>query len=272
VLDMARQQQEARQKARDDARDEAMARRENERKIQEAKKEEEMQRTAREKVQYEHETEMAKLKAELENASGQQRVELQKQRDEQKAKFEVQLKQKDEEIRAAEEKSARAVSNAMKTKHGHIYIISNIGSFDSNVFKIGLTRRDEWDERIKELYSASVPFGFDVHGIIESDDAPALEYKLHQAFLRKRVNKLNPHKEHFHVSFAEIRQEVEKLKQGADYTAIKVELTEKAPAMEWYATKEIDDDLQKLTDWEKHERAKAGRSKEFDNVTSFDEP
>jgi hypothetical protein len=272
VQEMARQQQEARQKARDDARDEEMKRREDARKIQEAKKEEELKRKAKEEVQLEHETEMAKLKAELENASGQQRVELQKQMDEQKAKFEVQLKQKDEEIRVAEEKSARAVSNAMKTKHGHIYIISNIGSFDSGVFKIGMTRRDEWKERIDELYSASVPFGFDVHGIIESDDAPALEYTLHQAFLKMRVNKKNPHKEHFNVSFAEIRQEVEKLKQGKDYTAIKVELIEKAAATEWYATKEIDDDPQKMIEWEKHERAKAGRSKEFDNVTSFDEP
>jgi hypothetical protein len=270
VQEMAERRQEAERDARMKARDEEMARRESERKIQEAKKAEEMLRMAREQVNDEHEREMAKLKAELENASGQQRVELQSRMDEQKARFEGQLKQKDEEIRAAEEKSARAVSNAQKTKHGHIYIISNIGSFNCDVFKIGMTRRDEWDERIKELYDASVPFGFDVHGIIESDDAPALEYKLHQAFLRKRVNKLNSHKEHFHVSFTEIRQEVEKLKQGEDYAAIKIELTEKAPATEWYASKKIDDDPQELKDWYKRELAKAGRSKEFDNLSSFD--
>ena len=272
VQEKARQQQEARQKARDDARDEEMKRREDARKIQEAKNEEELKRKAKEEVQHEHEIEMAKLKTELENASGQQRVELQKQMDEQKAKFEVQLQQKDEEIRAAEEKSWRAISNAQKTKHGHIYIISNIGSFDSDVFKIGMTRRDEWQERIDELYSASVPFRFDVHGIIESDDAPALEYTLHQAFLKKRVNKKNPHKEHFHVSFAEIRQEVEKLRQGKDYIKMPIELTEKAPATEWYATKEIDDDQQKLNSWYEGERAKVGDSKESDILTSFDEP
>ena len=272
VQEMAERRQEAERDARMKARDEELARRENERKIQEAKKEEELKRTAREEVLHEHEREMAELNAKWENASEQQRVELQKAIEDQKSKLEAQLKQKDEEIRVAEEKSARAISNAQKMKHGHIYIISNIGSFNSDIFKIGMTRRDEWQERIDELYSASVPFCFDVHGIIESDDAPALEYKLHQAFLRKRVNKLNPHKEHFHVSFAEIQQEVEKLKQGEDFTTLKVELTEKAAATEWYASKKIDDDPQELKNWYKHELAKAGRSKEFDNISSFDEP
>jgi hypothetical protein len=273
VQEMAQRRQEAERDARLKARDEEMARRENERKIQEAKKEEELKRTAREEVLHEHEKEMMALSARLETSNEQQQVELLKQMDEQKAKFEMQLKQKDEEIRAAEEKSARAISNAQKMKHGHIYIISNIGSFDSDVFKIGMTRRDEWDERIKELYSASVPFGFDVHGIIESDDAPALEYKLHQAFLRKRVNKMNLHKEHFHVSFMEIQQEVEKLKQGEDYTAIKVELTEKAAATEWYASKKIDADKQELEKWyNRRKLAKPGRSTEIDDRSSFDEP
>ena len=65
------------------------------------------------------------------------------------------------------------------TKSGHVYIVSNIGSFGENVYKIGLTRRLDPDDRIRELGDASVPFPFDVHAMIYSEDAPSLEQKLH---------------------------------------------------------------------------------------------
>lgn len=94
------------------------------------------------------------------------------------------------------------------TRAGFVYIISNIGSFGENVYKIGMTRRLEPMDRIAELSSASVPFPFDVHALIFSADAPALETTLHQYFDAKRVNRVNTRKEFFHVDLAEIKKVV----------------------------------------------------------------
>lgn len=109
-----------------------------------------------------------------------------------------------DELRArlaeAEAKTQRAMSQAQQTKSGHVYVISNIGSFGDGVFKIGMTRRLEPNERIKELGDASVPFPFDVHMMISCDDAPTLENALHRAFHKLRVNRANPRKEFFKTS------------------------------------------------------------------------
>ena len=75
----------------------------------------------------------------------------------------------------AQEKKERALSMAQQTKRGHVYVISNIGSFGENVYKIGMTRRLEPTDRVKELGDASVPFQFDIHAMIYSDEAPTLE-------------------------------------------------------------------------------------------------
>ena len=104
----------------------------------------------------------------------------------------------------AEENSTRAVAQAQLTKSGHIYIISNIGSFGEDVFKIGMTRRLNPDERIDELGDASVPFSFDIHAKIHTDNAPALEYELHEALWHHRVNRVNDRKEFFRVPLKEI--------------------------------------------------------------------
>ncbi len=109
----------------------------------------------------------------------------------------------------AEEKSRRAISRAQMTKSGHIYVISNIGSFGDGVFKIGMTRRLEPKDRVRELGDASVPFPFDVHMMIASDDAPTLETALHREFHRLRVNRANPRKEFFKTDIEAIRQAVE---------------------------------------------------------------
>ena len=95
----------------------------------------------------------------------------------------------------AEERSARAISAAQLTKSGHVYVISNIGSFGDGVYKIGMTRRLEPKERVSELSGAAVPFPFDVHMMISSDDAPSLEAALHRQLRRNRVNKTNPRKD-----------------------------------------------------------------------------
>jgi hypothetical protein len=92
---------------------------------------------------------------------------------------------------------------------GYVYIISNIGAFGENVFKIGMTRRLEPEERIAELSGAAVPFRFDIHAIIFSDDAPKLEAALHKAFVNKRLNLINNRKEFFRVELGEIKKVVQ---------------------------------------------------------------
>lgn len=89
-------------------------------------------------------------------------------------------------------------------KAGYVYIISNIGAFGENVFKIGMTRRLDPQERIDELGDASVPFNFDVHAMIFSDDAPSLEAALHRAFENKKINMVNHRREFFNVTLDEI--------------------------------------------------------------------
>lgn len=93
---------------------------------------------------------------------------------------------------------------------GYVYIISNIGAFGENVYKIGMTRRLEPQERIDELGDASVPFNFDVHAMIFSDDAPALETALHKAFEDRKLNMVNQRREFFNVTLEEIKEVVKK--------------------------------------------------------------
>lgn len=95
-------------------------------------------------------------------------------------------------------------------KAGYVYIISNIGAFGENVYKIGMTRRLEPQDRIDELGDASVPFNFDVHAMIFSDDAPALEAALHKAFENRKLNMVNQRREFFNVTLDEIKEVVKK--------------------------------------------------------------
>jgi hypothetical protein len=101
---------------------------------------------------------------------------------------------------------------------GHVYVISNIGSFGEDVYKIGMTRRLEPMDRVIELGDASVPFPFDVHAMIRSDDAPTLEKHLHKHFMMDQVNKLNPRKEFFKLGIANIKQAVDELGIEAHWT------------------------------------------------------
>jgi len=94
------------------------------------------------------------------------------------------------------------------TRAGYVYIISNLGAFGENVYKIGVTRRLEPEERVDELGDASVPFDFDIHALIFSEDAPTLENALHRAFEKRRLNMINQRREFFHVTLEEIEQVV----------------------------------------------------------------
>lgn len=116
-----------------------------------------------------------------------------------------QLEEKKQELEKEKETVLEREANA---RAGYVYVISNIGSFGKDVYKIGMTRRLEPMDRIKELGSASVPFEFDVHAMIFSEDAPALETALHHKFEKKSVNRVNLKKEFFHVSLDEIERTV----------------------------------------------------------------
>lgn len=128
----------------------------------------------------------------------------------------------------AEAREERAKSMAEQTRKGHVYVISNIGSFGDNIFKIGLTRRLEPMDRIKELGDASVPFTFDVHAMIYVDDAPALEAALHREFSAMRVNAVNYRKEFFCADLQSIEAAVTRI-CGTD-----VEFQRTALAEEYY--------------------------------------
>ncbi|HGC4286783.1 TPA: GIY-YIG nuclease family protein [Escherichia coli] len=144
----------------------------------------------------------------LRAAEGAHREELEKQR--------LALEQKIQEAHAQYE---RAKSMAQLTKQGHVYIISNIGSFGEDVFKIGMTRRLEPMDRVKELSGASVPFDFDVHAMISCDDAPALEKTLHDSLEKYRINRINLRKEFFRVKLEKIINEVERHHGQVEYVA-----------------------------------------------------
>jgi hypothetical protein len=102
-------------------------------------------------------------------------------------------------------------------KAGNVYIISNLGSFGDNVFKIGMTRRLDPQERVNELGSASVPFKFDVHSFIFSEDAVSLEKELHTRLNNQRVNKINLRKEFFNISIDELENLVLEINPTAEF-------------------------------------------------------
>ena len=119
----------------------------------------------------------------------------------------------------AEAKCQRTISQAQLTKSGHVYVISNIGSFGDGVFKVGMTRRLEPMDRVRELGDASVPFPFDIHMMISVDDAPTLENALHRKLHRARINKTNPRKEFFKTDVETIVQVVKEHHGEVQYVA-----------------------------------------------------
>lgn len=117
----------------------------------------------------------------------------------------------------AHEKTERAEAMAERTRSGFVYIISNVGSFGDDVVKIGLTRRVDPFDRVKELGDASVPFLFDTHAMIYSDDAPKLEDALHKEFADKRINMSNMRKEFFRVGIDEVEDAVKRVSPDANF-------------------------------------------------------
>lgn len=189
-------EREEQRRIQEQIRQEEKERRERERAVEEAAKEQEIIRKA-----------LAKAREEVEHANAQDRV-----------KLEAQLGELRQQLADAEAKSQRAISMAQQTRSGHVYIISNVGSFGEDVIKIGMTRRRNPDERISELGDASVPFSFDVHAMIHTQDAPALERELHTRFEQARVNKVNYRKEFFRIPIHELREFVAERGLEATFT------------------------------------------------------
>lgn len=117
-------------------------------------------------------------------------------------------------------------------KAGYVYIISNVGAFGEGIYKIGMTRRLEPMDRVDELGDASVPFDFDVHALIFSDNAPALEAALHRAFEDRKLNMVNTRREFFRVSLDEIKAVV---KENFDKTVDFIDI----PPAEQYRQSEL---------------------------------
>lgn len=133
------------------------------------------------------------------------------------------IKELEEKIKVLESDKQTVLDREANAKAGFVYIISNIGSFGENIYKIGMTRRLEPMDRINELSSASVPFEFDVHAMIFSSDAPELENTLHKHFADKAVNKVNPRKEFYNVNIDEIEKIVcENYNDTVQFTKIPV--------------------------------------------------
>lgn len=155
-------------------------------------KEIEEERKKLEKEQAHYLNALAKLNLQLSNDPENQDL-LQK-----KQELEVKAEEIDKSIKDVDYREANK-------RAGYVYVISNIGAFGENVYKIGMTRRLDPMERVDELGDASVPFDFDVHAMIFTDDAPALEAALHKAFEDKKVNMVNQRREFFNVTLDEIK-------------------------------------------------------------------
>ena len=168
----------------EEEREEREAQREYERAIKKALKDEEKAQEA-----------LEQKKREIAEAQTQEKIQ----------KLQEQIQGLEKALVNARELRERAMSMAQQTKIGYVYVISNIGSFGKDVYKIGMTRRLDPMERVLELSNASVPFPFDVHTFIYSEDAPSLEADLHRRFDAKKVNSINYRKEYFHVTLDEIK-------------------------------------------------------------------
>ena len=211
VQELRLRAREEQRRIQEQMREEEKVRREQERAIKEAQEKEEAIEQA-----------LAKVRLEAEHATAQER-----------AKFDAQIAELSQRLAEAEAVKQREISMAQLTRAGNVYIISNIGSFGEEVFKIGMTRRREPMDRIWELGDASVPFEFDVHAMIYSEDAPALERLLHDAFDDLRINKVNYRKEFFRLPVERIKDVVTSKGLNAAFTLV-------AEAREFRETQALD--------------------------------
>ncbi|WP_207724443.1 GIY-YIG nuclease family protein [Agathobaculum faecis] len=186
---------------------EQQALREQMRQEAEERKQLEQQQRQVEKEESKYTMEIIKMQEQLEATSG----------DDEKAKtLEARIAELQAQLAAVEQKKEEIISR-QNGKAGYVYVISNLGSFGANTFKVGMTRRLDPMDRVRELGDASVPFSFDVHSFIFSDDAVGLESMLHQRLDSKRKNKINLRKEFFDVSLDELESLVQEIDPSAEF-------------------------------------------------------
>lgn len=179
----------------------------------------EIRRQMREEEQLKKEVEkVLKEEADAEKALQRARVEAEQAVGTELEALNAKIEEMTRKLEEAHEKGRRAQSMAEQTRSGHVYVISNIGSFGENVYKIGMTRRLDPLDRVKELGDASVPFNFDVHAMIYSDDAPTLENELHRTFANQRINLINLRREFFRVSLEQIEERTTEIWPDASFT------------------------------------------------------
>lgn len=188
------------------AKEEQRAIREQMRQEAEERRELERQQKQVEKEESKFKDEILHLEEQLSNESDDEKLDALKDR----------IKELQEQLADVAEKKERII-HLQNGKAGNVYVISNVGSFGDDVFKVGMTRRLNPQERVDELGSASVPFPFDVHSMIFSNDAVSLETHLHHILHEKRVNKVNLRKEFFRVSLDEIEALVAEIAPTAEF-------------------------------------------------------
>lgn len=187
-----------------------------EQKKQEEKEEQQaIKERMREEARVLKELEKAREKIEKEEKHFAQAIvnmnqQLQKAKDEERGNLLAKLKELEAQLAEAKQNKEDLLHREQNTRAGYVYIISNAGSFGEGVYKIGMTRRLEPMDRVKELGDASVPFTFDVHAMIFSENAPALENAIHKSLANNKVNKVNDRKEFFKVELREIEKLVKK--------------------------------------------------------------
>ena len=166
----------------------------------------EQQKKQIEKEEEKYKTEMSKVEEALASSEDNEMLE----------KLKARLQELQEQLDGVEHKKEDIVKRK-NGKAGYVYIISNLGSFGDKTFKVGMTRRLNPQDRVDELGDASVPFVFDVHSFIFSDDAVGLEQKLHDILNDKRTNKINLRKEFFNVSIDELEALVQEIEPTAEF-------------------------------------------------------
>lgn len=179
-----------------------------------------------------------KLQRELEEK--QRQAEKEARNEQEKQELLNQIKALQQQITKQEQDQEDIENKRLRTGAGFVYIISNIGSFGEGVYKIGVTRRDDPEARVNELSNASVPFKYDVHAFIFSNNAFDLETELHQKYDYCRVNKVNNRKEFFKLTKQDIQDIVNKNKNST------YNFTLQAEALEYYETLEMEKQQQKL--------------------------
>ena len=218
---------------KEQARQEQLAIRQQMREEAEERRALEEQRKQIEKEESKYNTEIQKLEAQMQETSESSKI----------AELQARIAELQNQLNAVAEQKEE-ILKLQNGKAGNVYIISNLGSFGDNVFKIGMTRRLDPMDRVNELGDASVPFKFDVHSFIFSDNAVDLEKTLHERLKNSRVNKVNARKEFFYVTIDELENLVSEIEPTAEFnkTMLAEEYRQSLSSTEVYSTDFILDD------------------------------